>query len=131
MLLAGGWHQAFGMREDAVGVALALSGLFELNPLRYTHINAWMRLDAYAARRNSPLHFILRGSHARLLASVGGLEPPAFQSQTAHYFAAWRAAGNTGTLIDMPSHNHFDIALSLGEPDGALAKAVADAIGRS
>ena len=131
MLLARDWHSAFGVPGNAVGVAMPISGLFDLDPLRSTHINQWMRLDAEAAQRNSPIHVIPHGSDARLLASVGGLETSHFQRQTIDYLAAWRAAGNTGSHIEMPSHNHFDIALSLGDPAGVLAGALVEAIMRS
>ena len=130
MLLAGGWGQAFGVPEDSIGIAMPLSGLFELDPLRSTHINQWMRLGEAAARRNSPIQLIPPGSKAQLLASVGGLETTNFRQQTIDYVTAWHAAGNTGKIVEMPSHNHFDIALSLGEADGVLASALVKAIGR-
>ncbi|MGX5775607.1 alpha/beta hydrolase [Methylorubrum zatmanii] len=127
MLLAGGWQQRFGLPEDAIASALLLSGLMDLEPLIHTHINGWMNLDWEAARRNSPLHLIPERSQAHLLASVGGLESDAFKAQTAAYLEAWTSAGHAGRAIAMPNYNHFDIALSLREPDGTLAKAVAAA----
>ncbi|MGV6876181.1 alpha/beta hydrolase [Pseudochelatococcus sp. B33] len=129
MLLAGGWHWDFGVPEDVIGTALALSGLHDIEPLRHTHIDAWLGLDDGAIARNSPIRHIPQRSAARLLASVGGLETAEFRRQTADYYAAWTAAGHEGELIDMPRHNHFDIALSLGEPDGVLARAVAASAG--
>lgn len=125
MLLAGGWHGAFGVPEDVVASGLLLSGLMDLEPLIHTHINAWMRLDPESARRNSPLHALPERSRARLLASVGGLESDAFKDQTERYLRAWTGAGHAGRRIAMPGYNHFDIALSLREPDGTLARAVA------
>lgn len=125
MLLAGGWHEAFGVPEDVIGTALALSGLHELEPLIHTHINAWMGLDETSARANSPLLHIPARSSATLVASVGGLETSEFRRQTDDYANAWQAAGHRLTTIAMPDHNHFDIALSLGEPQGPLATTVA------
>lgn len=128
MLLAGGWHRAFGVPERAVGPALALSGLHELEPLRHTHVDAWLRLDEAAARRLSPLLHVPERSSATLLASVGGLETTEFRRQTADYARAWAEAGHAGRTIDMPSHNHFDIALSLREPEGPLVRAIMAAL---
>jgi arylformamidase len=125
MLLAGGWHRAFGMPEDAVASGLLLSGLMDLKPLIHTHINDWMRLDTESARRNSPLHALPERSRAQLLAAVGGLESDAFKHQTERYLRAWTGAGHPGRRIAMEGYNHFDIALSLREPDGMLARAVA------
>lgn len=124
MLLAEGWHAGFDLPEDAVASALLLSGLMDLEPLRHTHINGWMGLDAAAARRNSPLHLIPRRSESLLLSSVGGLESDAFKAQTSAFTDAWTGAGHAARRIAMPGYNHFDIALSLSEADGTLAHAV-------
>lgn len=131
MLLAEGWTEAFGLGHDVIGAALALSGLFDLDPLRFTHINQWLRLDAAAAARNSPGRLIPSGSAARLIAAAGGLETEAFRQQTEDYVRAWRQAGNACELVAMPDHNHFNLALSLGEPDGLLARATIGAIAAS
>ncbi len=126
MLLAGGWHGDFNVPENTIGAALALSGLHDIEPLRHTQVNDWLGLDDDSIARNSPIRHIPQRSSARLLASVGGLETAEFKRQTADYHAAWIAAGHAGALLDMPRHNHFDIALSLGDPDGVLAKAIAE-----
>ncbi|MFE1597619.1 alpha/beta hydrolase [Methylobacterium sp. ID0610] len=128
MLLAEGWHTAFDLPEDVIASALLLSGLMDLEPLIHTHINAWMGLDPAAARRNSPLRHIPARSDARLLAAVGGRESDAFKAQTEAFARAWEAAGHPTRRIAMPDHHHFDIALSLSEPDGVLARAVETAI---
>lgn len=125
MLLARGWQAGLGLPDDIVGTALALSGLFWLEPLRHTHVDGWMHLDDGQIARNSPALLIPQGSPAHLVASAGGRETAEFRRQTADYAAAWRAAGNAVTEIAMPDHNHFDIALSLCEPDSRLARAVA------
>lgn len=129
MLLAEGWHSDFAVPNDVIRVALALSGLYDIEPLRHTHVDAWLGLDIASIERNSPLRHIPTRSTAALLASVGGRETSEFCRQTADYAAAWTAAGHRGSVIAMPLHNHFDIALSLSEHDGTLARAVAAAVG--
>ena len=125
MLLLDGWQAGLGLPPGAIGTALALSGLFELEPLRHTHQNAWLRLDEAAARRNSPLLHLPRHATAHLIAAAGGRETAEFRRQTTDFTAAWTALGHRATAIPMPDHNHFDIALSLNEPDGTLTRAVA------
>jgi arylformamidase len=127
MLLAADWHDAFGVPQDAIGPALALSGLHDIEPLRHRHVNEWLNLDAATVARNSPIRLIPKATRAHLIASVGGLETSEFKRQTTDYVAAWRVAGHRVTSVEMPDHNHFDIALSLKEPDGPLARAVAEA----
>ena len=128
MLLAGGWQADFGLPDDAIAVGMALSGLHDIAPLRATHVDAWLGLDDAAIARNSSIRHIPKSSATKLLASVGGLETSEFRRQTADYAEAWMAAGNAGEVIAMPRHNHFDIALSLSEPNGALVSALAEAV---
>lgn len=127
MLLAEGWQAPFGLPSGVIGTALALSGLYWLEPLRHTHIDGWMRFDDGQIARNSPALLIPAASDARLILSVGGLEPEGFRIQTARYGDLWAAAGHRLERIAMPAHHHFDIALSLSDPDSVLAAAVARA----
>ncbi|MGE7472575.1 alpha/beta hydrolase [Bosea sp. NPDC003192] len=129
MLLVGGWHADFNVPQNVITVALALSGLHDLEPLRHTHVDAWLGLDDASIARNSPIRHIPENAAARLLASVGGLETSEFQRQTVDYAARWVIAGHRAELIAMPGHNHFDIALSLSEPDGVLVSALVEAVG--
>lgn len=128
MVLATDWRQSYDIKEEIVGVALALSGLFDVEPLQYTKVNGWLNIDAEGARRNSPIRHIPGRSTARLIAAVGGQETAEFQRQTADYAAAWQAAGHDCRVVPMPGYNHFDIALSLSEPNGALCRAVLAAL---
>lgn len=128
MLLAGGWHAAYGMPEDVIEVALDLSGLHELEPLRHIEVNSWLSLDDAMIDRNSPMHHIPSRSSTTLISAVGGLETSEFRRQTSAYAAAWADAGHRGETVAMPHHNHFDIALSLGERDSVLAANVAAAL---
>lgn len=128
MLLVAGWHDGFGVPKDVIEVALDLSGLHELEPLRHIEVNSWLSLDDAMIQRNSPIRQIPRHASTTLLTAVGGLETSEFRRQTASYAAAWSDAGHRGETIPMPRHNHFDIALSLGEPGSALAQAVAGSL---
>jgi arylformamidase len=122
MLLAGGWHQSFGVPADAVKGAVALSGLYELEMLLLTDPNQWLTLDAAGARRNSPIHHLpARG--CPLLVSYGGSETREFKRQTDAYAAAWRAQGFPVTHVAMDQANHFDLPLAWNDPESALARA--------
>jgi len=127
MLLCEGWTAPLGLPHDPIGAALDLSGLHDLTPLRWTHINDWMRLDDGLIARNSPMFLIPKRSQAHLIAAVGGKETDEFRRQTADYASAWAAADHRVTTVAMPAHNHFDLALSLREPHGALVEALAAA----
>lgn len=132
MMLAGGraadWTGAMGLPADVIGAVLALSGLHDLEPLRHTVVNDWLDLDEATIADFSPLRHIAEGSAARLLLSVGGLETAEFRRQTAAYAEAARAKGVDTTVVEMPGHNHFDIARDLARPEGRLTRALAQAI---
>ena len=106
---------------------IALSGLFDLEPMRLSYIDEWLKLDAPTARRLSPLHNIPEAGPA-LLASYGGLESEEFRWQSESYVAAWQSAGHRATLAPQPMRHHFDIVVAFGDPADPLCRAVIDFI---
>jgi len=123
MMLAGGWHDGFGVPDDLVKSACALSGLHDLEPIRLSEINEWAKLDEDSARRNSPIHN-LPDRGCPLIVSYGGNETAEFKRQTVEYAAAWTSAGFEAEHVDGSAFNHFDLPFDLNDSDGALAKAV-------
>jgi arylformamidase len=130
MLLANDWQQRFGVRSDIIGAGLAVSGLFDLAPLRRTFVNEALGLDDAAIRDNSPINFVPHQAGSKLLATVGGLESSEFQKQTNDYLRAWQNAGNLGERVDMPGFHHFDIILELERRGNALFDSLHEAIRR-
>ena len=122
---AGGHLAGMLLAEAPVPIlgAIPLSGLFDLEPVRLSFVNAWMRLDAAAAQRNSPLHHIPPGPAPRLLAAYGALETSEFRRQTEAYAAAWSAAGHEAQSLPVAGRNHFDLAVALGTPGDPLCRA--------
>ena len=112
---------------EALRGGILLSGLFELEPIRLSHINEWLRLDPDAVRRLSPMRHIPASGPA-LLVSYGGRESAEFRWQSETYAAAWRAAGHRAALAPQPSRHHFDIVVALGDPADPLCRAVTDFI---
>jgi len=128
MLLAGGWHDEFGVPDDVIKGACALSGIHEMEPIRLSEINEWARLDEAAAARNSPIrHLPARG--CPLIVSYGGSETAEFKRQTDEYAAAWRAKGLACEYVERAAFNHFDIVFDLNDPNGALARAALTHLG--
>jgi arylformamidase len=124
MLLAEGWHGEFKVPANVVKGACALSGIFDLEPVRLAEPNTWIRLDRESAHRNSPIHHIPKSGGCPLIVSYGGNETAEFKRQTDEYAAAWRARGAKATHVDMTPCNHFDIVLDLCSPGGKLTAAV-------
>jgi arylformamidase len=92
---AGGHLAAMLMDEPMVAGGLAISGLFDLEPIRLSYLNEKLGLDAEQARRNSPL-LNLPARAAKLIMAHGGNELPELKRQSREFGAAWSARGLPG-----------------------------------
>ncbi len=102
---------------------VTVSGLYDLEPLRHTHINTWIAMDAACALRNGPIGLPPRRP-GPLVAAVGGKEQAEFHRQQRDYIAAWRAWGGDAHQVDAPQHDHFSLPLELAQARSPLATAV-------
>ncbi len=128
MLMLGGWQHDHGLQPDALRGGISLSGLFDLEPIRLSHVNAWLGLDTARAHALSPAHHIpahhIPGPPApALFASYGGLETSEFARQTDAFAADWAAAGHRSMVVPQAARNHFDIAVALGTRHDPLCDA--------
>lgn len=115
MLLACRWRQwAPEMPDRPLTGALALSGVYDLEPLRLAPFLAPdLKLTAAAARRLSPLH--IAAPDGPLLAAVGGDETAAFHRQQQRLQRAWgrRAMPVCETV---PGRHHMNVLHELADP---------------
>jgi arylformamidase len=122
MILATDWRE-WGLPENAVRAGVALSGLFDLEPVRLCYANAWLQLDPAEVRELSPIHHLPpRGT--RMLVAVGEIETAEFQRQSWDFAAACAAAGVDCTAMVVPGRNHFDLPFDLADPATMLGAAV-------
>jgi arylformamidase len=120
---AGGHLTALAMAHPAVKGGLAISGIYDLEPIRLSYLNEKLGLDAEAARRNSPLLHLPRKSPPLYLA-YGKAELPELQRQSEQFGAARREAGLPGKVAPLDGHDHFSILEELALPGGALTALV-------
>jgi acetyl esterase/lipase len=120
---AGGHLTATLMGDLRVKGGLAISGIFDLEPIRLNYLNEKLGLDEPTARRNSPLRHLPKAA-GKLIVTVGGAELPELQRQSRDYFAAWTERDLPGEFLAMPGHNHFSIIERLASPEGELTAAV-------
>jgi arylformamidase len=102
-----------------VQAGLAISGLFELEPLVPTSINAKLGLDVGAARAFSP-RLWEPPAGLRFDAWVGGDESPEYLRQSRTIEAIWGAAGNETACVVVPGANHFTVIDGLADPLSAM-----------
>lgn len=111
---AGGHLTAMAMNHPAVKAGLAISGIYDLEPIRHCYVNDKLGLDEAEARRNSP------GPTAKpLVLAYGADELPNLRDQSENYA---RRLGREAMAL--PRHNHFTILEELASPQGALTGVV-------
>lgn len=130
MALATNWADTHGLPHDLIKGVCAISGIFDLEPIRLCYLNDVVGLDVEQARRNSPLH--LRPlARCPVTVSVGELETEAFHRQSEAYVDMLRAAGLTCELLIETGMNHFDIVAALADPGNHTVAAMVRQMGLS
>jgi arylformamidase len=127
---AGGHLAAMALAHPRVKAAMAISGIYDLEPIRHSYLNAKLGLDEAMSRRNSPL-LQAGGAAAPLSLAVGGAELPLLRQQTAD-FAAHRAShGLPVTYEEIPGADHFSIMNQLASPTGRITTLIRQLIERT
>ena len=125
---AGGHLTAMAMTLPAVRGGLAISGIYDLEPIRLNYLNEKLGLDEAEAERNSPL-LHLPPMAGPLVVAYGTAELPELCRQSVEYAQAWAEGGLPGHLSPIEGADHFTVLETLADPRGALAEALVDLIG--
>lgn len=122
MLLAARWAD-YGVEEAQASLeaASALSGLYDLEPIRQSFLNDILGLDAEVARCNSPTLLAPR-VRTPLLVAVGGREGEEYLHQSRSFVDAWLARGADATLEVFEADDHFTLREQLGDPQSAVVR---------
>jgi acetyl esterase/lipase len=98
---------------------VAISGLFDLQPLMKTKMNDTLRIDPAEALAESPALLEPLGG-IDLTCWVGSNERPEFLRQNRLLEKPWRSAGASVSVIEEPGRHHFDVIEGLSNPDHPL-----------
>jgi acetyl esterase/lipase len=120
---AGGHLAALLMDEAVVSGGLAISGIFDLEPVRRNYLNEKLKLSHHDVARLSPIANIPERS-APLMLAYGASELPELQRQSCAYADARAQAHAPGRLVCLPLLNHFTILESLACAGGALTQLI-------
>ncbi len=113
-----------GLPADAIKGGLSLSGVYDLEPVRLSYLNAALKLDEATSRRLSPQHNLPTTHSAPLLLAAGAAELPEFLRQQRDYETALRQAGVACAGLELAGLHHFSVIDALNSPDHALHQAV-------
>lgn len=95
--------------------AVAISGVFDLEPLTQTYLNDALRLTREDALAASPI-FRSNLGNTPLLVVVGASETAEFLRQAREFCAAWNGAAR----LEAARLNHFSIVEAFCDPDSAV-----------
>lgn len=121
---AGGHLTALALSHPSVMAGLAISGVFELGPIRDTNLDEKLRLTDEEVASLSPLR--LPAVNKPLAIAYGTVELTALVEDSRALHAHRAAAHVPGALLPIPGANHFDIIDLLREPDGFLTRQLLD-----
>jgi arylformamidase len=116
---AGGHLTSMALSHPHVLAGMAISGIYDLEPIRHSYLNVKLGLDEAASRRNSPM-MQADGAMKPLSLVAGSAELPLLRKQTAD-FAGYRASyGLPVSYEEIPGANHFTIMNELMSPTGRI-----------
>ncbi|CAN5343037.1 alpha/beta hydrolase [soil metagenome] len=121
---AGGHLSACLLSDGLASAAVAISGVFDLEPLMPTSLNVALKLDPAEAEALSPIRWPVPNG-AMLDCVVGGSETLEFGRQSRDMAEIWAAKGAVTRFEALPGLNHFTVLDALADPDGALVQRIA------
>lgn len=121
---AGGHLVGMAVDHPAVTAGLALSGIFELAPIRDTVLNEKLNLTEQELAALSPLR--LPAVQKPVAVAYGSAELPELRRQSRDWHAHRAAAHAPGPLIPVRNADHFRILDALRAKDGELMRAATD-----
>lgn len=112
----------YGLPKNSIKGILAVSGLFDLEPVSHTFVQPVIRITEDQILSSSPVRLIVP-SKIPLIVAWGDQETQAFKTQSSNYLEAWKNIGNNGTALVLPE-NHFSILKEFLTEEGLLTKAI-------
>jgi arylformamidase len=116
---AGAQLAAMTMDHPSVRGCLAISGIYDLEPMRHCYINDKLGLDEASAQRNSPIRRQI-SRKLPLAIAVGSAELPLMLQQSADYAEECSRQGLAVRLQEIPAADHFSILDEMERSDGRI-----------
>jgi arylformamidase len=117
---AGGHLTAQCLGHPRVSAGLAVSGVFELGPIRDTYLNEKLQLTEEEIARLSPLRLPMVNKPLAITYGTAELPPLVGDSRTLHEVRS--AQHLPGPLIPVSGADHFTITHELRDADGVVTK---------
>lgn len=109
--------------EECVLGGTAISGIYDLEPMRHCYINVKLQLDEGVSLKNSPILLQQKASKP-LDIFVGGAELPEMQRQSQDFSSYRNSTNAEGIFKNLPERNHYTVLDDLINSDGEIFKAL-------
>lgn len=121
MCLQTAWDTDYGLPRDPLKAGLLFSGLYELEPLRYSYLQPMIQLDEGIIRRQSPTPN-LRACPTPTWVVWGGAESGEFARQSTGYRDAAVSLGNPVELSAIDGADHFSVIHGLEDANSPVCR---------
>ena len=119
-LVATDWSEIdSSLPPDLTPAGLAVSGIYDLEPLLGISVNSDLRLTAEEAAEVSPLRWPV-GADRNVDVQVGGDESGEFIRQSRELARVWGETGATTSFTEVPGANHFTVIDPLADPQSDM-----------
>ena len=126
---AGGHLTSTTLSHPKVKGGVAISGIYDLEPIRASYLNEKLKLDEAMSKRQSPL-LQDGGPNKPLALVVGGGELPILRQQTADLAVHRAKYGLSVSYEEIPGADHFSIMKELESPTGRITTLIKELVAR-
>lgn len=125
VLLTTDWRR-FGLTGSPFKSGICASGMYDLRPVMLSARSSYVKLSAAEEEELSPARHV-DFVRCPLVVAYGDGESPEFKRQAKSFAATLEARVRFKTaLVESPGLNHYEVVLTLGDPDGALGSIALD-----
>jgi arylformamidase len=115
------WDREFKLPQAPIKGALCISGIYELEPVRLSARNQYLKLDKHSEHQLSAQRF-LRSLGCPVVVGYGELESDEFKRQAREFADGLARTNNAVRLIEGKGQNHFEVIETLADADGLFGR---------
>ena len=120
-LLQDNWRRSAGLPENVIKGAVLVSGMFDLEPVRLSARNEYVRLDELTAARLSPVRNIPeRLPPLALFWGAGELDE--FRRQSRHFAETLWSREYEAEAVEISDANHFEMSYGFADPKSPILR---------
>jgi arylformamidase len=115
------WSDLFGLPNSIIQGGMCVSGIFDLEPVRLSSRNDYVKVDMATQNQLSPIRHI-ELINCPIVIAHGQYESDEFRRQAREFYSALERAHHPVKLIEGPGLNHFEVINTLSKPHQLLGK---------